>query len=84
MKYFLRSARSLLLGACLIAGSAFFTSHAMASDKLTLKDGKVIEGSVVREESGYIWFKYSIAGVEQTKMYAPDDFTKLDRDTPAG
>ncbi len=76
-----RSARQLLL--CLALLAAMLTANARAADKITLKDGKVHEGSVVKELEGYIWFKFSTGGIEQTKMFTPDEISKLERDTPA-
>lgn len=46
-------------------------------DRLTLKDGTVLEGRVTREIDGAIWFAYSIAGVEQTKMFTPTEYSSL-------
>lgn len=50
-------------------------------DRLTLKDGTVLEGRVTREIDGAIWFAYSIAGVEQTKMFTPSEYSSLERES---
>lgn len=50
-------------------------------DRLTLKDGTVLEGRVTREIDGAIWFAYSIAGVEQTKMFTPTEYSSLERES---
>lgn len=63
--------------------AAVASDHAYALDRLTLKDGTVLEGSVTREIDGTIWFKYSIAGVEQTKMFTATEYTTLEREAGA-
>jgi len=82
MKTFFRTAKSMLLGLCLAACTALSVSDALAADKLILKDGKVIEGTIINEVEGYIWIKYSVAGIEQTTMFEPNQITKIDRDSP--
>jgi hypothetical protein len=59
------------------------TQFSFAADRLTLKDGQVLEGTVTRELDGVIWFKYKLAGVEQVKMFTSTEFTKLERDAGA-
>lgn len=60
-------------------------SAAWAADKVVLKDGKVLEGTIVREDSGYVWIKVMVGGVEQQKMLSPDEYSKIEREssTPA-
>lgn len=49
------------------------------ADTLRLKDGRVLEGTVVREVDGYVWFKYKVGGVESTDPFAPDKIAGLER-----
>lgn len=72
--------KRLLAATALAAISVFGANDAFAADKLTLKDGQVLEGTVTRELDGVVWFKYTIAGVEQTKMFTTTEYTKLERD----
>lgn len=65
---------------CLVlALSAVLTMSVRAGDQLHLTDGQVLEGTVTNELNGYIWFKYSIAGVEQETMFEPSQYDKLVR-----
>lgn len=50
-KHFSRLAFAALVGIASLAGSAF------ATDRVTMKDGKVLEGDIVREESCCVWIK---------------------------
>jgi hypothetical protein len=83
MKHLLRRTKTLFVA--LAIGAAMFLSigQAIAIDKLHTRDGKVLEGTVVREMEGFVWFKYTVAGIEQTKMFTPEEFTKLERDAAA-
>lgn len=47
--------------------------------KVTLKDGRVIEGELVRELDGNVWIKHSIKGVESTDFFSETDVVKIDR-----
>src|SRR5262252_4431499 len=64
---------------CLVA-VAGLALLAHAADRVTLKSGKVIEGSITREVEGAIWIKTSVGGVPVEEMYGPSDITKVERD----
>ncbi len=49
------------------------------ADTLRLKDGRVLEGTVVREVDGYVWFKYKVGGIESTDPFAPDKIASLEK-----
>jgi hypothetical protein len=53
---------------------------AQAADKVTLKGGKVVEGTIVREVEGAVWIKTSVGGVEVEEMYGPNDISTIQRD----
>ncbi|MEI7658602.1 MAG: hypothetical protein WCK33_11115 [Phycisphaerae bacterium] len=74
------AAAATLFLAAMATDRALGLDQAMALDRLTLKDGTVLEGTVTREIDGTIWFKYSIAGVEQTKMFTATEYSALVRD----
>lgn len=71
-----RAARCAALAAALFAALASF-AHA---DTLRLKDGRVLEGEVVREGEGYIYFRYKIAGIEQTTVFLTSQIEQLERE----
>ncbi len=79
MKKLLRKTASLFGGLAIAAAVLFAVPSAPAADTLTLKDGQVLEGTVVKELEGYVWFKYTVAGIEQTKMFTPAEFSKLSK-----
>lgn len=55
--------------------------NAWAGDKIYLKDGRVIEGEIVREVSGSIWVNYAIGGVEQKNaFFGAGDIDHIERD----
>lgn len=67
------AALALMMGV-LLPGQAF------ADDVVTLKDGRVLRGEIVREVDGYIWLKFKVGGIESTQMLAPNEVTKIERD----
>ena len=71
--------RNILLGAALLL-SAAVASPARADDVLRLKDGRVLEGEVVREIDGHVFFRYKLAGIEQESLFGPDQIDSLERD----
>lgn len=74
---------TIRVAAFLLAAVSLFSVPAFAADKLILKDGKVLDGTIVREVEGVVWFKYSVAGVETTTMYTPGEYSKIERDVKA-
>jgi hypothetical protein len=70
-----QSFRALLLAAALLLGLA---SPAFAGDKVTLKDGRVFEGTITREDAGYVWIKVSSGGMEM--FFSPEQVAKVEHD----
>jgi hypothetical protein len=64
-----------------LAGVAMLLSVTLATraDTLRLKDGRVLEGEVAREQNGYIWFKFKVGGLESTQMFTPGEVVKLEK-----
>jgi hypothetical protein len=62
---------------------AVISVHALAVDRVTLKSGKVVEGTIVREVEGAIWIQTNIGGVVTEEMYGPSDITQIERDAAA-
>lgn len=77
----------LTLAAVMVIGSA---SSAWAADKIHLKDGRVIEGTIVRELNGSVWVDYQIGGITQRgAFFSASAIDKIERDAaseaaPAG
>ena len=74
----------LALVAILFLGSV---STAWAGDKITLKDGRVLEGEIIREVNGSIWITYTVGGIEQRGFFTADQIDHIERDAgdaPAG
>lgn len=58
------------------------TSSAFA-DKLTMKDGSVLEGTIVREGDNFMIFRVKIGTIEQDRVLDPKDIKKIERDAAA-
>ncbi|HZW10603.1 MAG TPA: hypothetical protein VFF69_11930 [Phycisphaerales bacterium] len=70
----------VLTGAVLVGGA----TPAFAADKIYLKDGRVIEGEIVREHDGSVWVNYKIGGVEQNGVFFSSSMIdRIERDAPA-
>lgn len=66
-----------------LAAAAVLTlapAGARAADKIVLKDGRTLEGTIVREVDGSVWFKHTENGQEKTDFFMPDAITSLERD----
>jgi hypothetical protein len=70
-----------MVALALLAGVMFAGGRALAEDTLKLADGRVLTGEVVRELEGYVWFKYSVGGIERTQMFKPTEIQEVERDT---
>ncbi len=71
-------AAGLTLVAAMLLGTA---TSAVAGDKIYLKDGRVIEGEIVRELSGSVWIDYTIGGVSQSgAFFAASAIDRIEHD----
>lgn len=75
-------ARSAILAA-VVAMAMIASPRAFAADKVTLKDGTVVEGTIVREVEGYIWVKTNLGGLDREVMYRPDEIRTIEREGAA-
>ncbi len=75
-----RSALAALACAAILA----LTPGARADDKVTLKDGRVLEGVITREEQGHVWIKVKYGGLDRELYFGPGEVSKVERDAPAG
>lgn len=72
--------RKLTLWAFIAVTFLFGSLNAFAADRVTLKDGTVVEGTITRELNGYVWMKTTVAGIEQEKFFQPGEVVKVERD----
>lgn len=68
--------RLLAVAVALLIGVA----TTFAEDVVTLKNGTVHRGEIVREVDGWIWIKIKIAGIETTQVLSPNDIASIERD----
>ncbi len=74
--------RWLMLCAIALVG-LFTTPSAFAADKVTLKDGTVLQGTITREMGGIVWIKTSQSGIETERMVLPEELKHVQRDAGA-
>jgi hypothetical protein len=67
------------LALALLVGLVLSPARALA-DKLTLKDGRVLEGTVAKEVEGYVWFNWKVGSIDNTQMFTPEQIVKVERD----
>jgi hypothetical protein len=79
MKKFTRMLGTLGIVFAMALGVGVCSSDALAIDRIVLKDGSVIEGTIVREAQGAVWIKTTIGGVPAERMYLPSEFTSIER-----
>ncbi len=66
----------------MVAGLALMALAGVAiGDELHLKDGRVLKGELVRQESGFVYFK--IDGKSAAEVFSAEDVAKLVRSKPA-
>ena len=80
----LKRISSVLAAAVLAMAVVFATpSASFAADKVTLKDGTVLEGKITREGEGFLFIKIKIGSIEQEKLVATSDIKTIERDGAA-
>ena len=76
--------RSRIAGALAIAALCLaLAPGAFALDKVTLKDGTVLEGTIEREGDGFVFLVMKIGAVENRRLILREDIKSIDRDAPA-
>lgn len=69
----------------LCAAVALFASLGARADKLHLKDGRVLEGTVQREGPDFVYFVTKVGGIDKVEFFLRKDVSKIERDSaPAG
>ncbi len=82
MRHLISKFGTLLLAA-FIAASLAFTGSARAGDKVHLKDGRVLEGTIEQEIDGNVWILVKVGGIEQREFVRASDVDRVERDAPA-
>ncbi len=72
----------LLASLALAAGVLFSAASAWAIDRVTLKDGRVFEGTIVEVVDGSVWIKVKGDGREREEYFAAAQVEKVERDLP--
>lgn len=72
---------SRIITLCVAVGVIFAATSNALADKLYLKDGRVLEGTVTSETPDYIYFKMKVGGIEHSDIYAMSDIKKIERDS---
>jgi hypothetical protein len=67
--------------AVLLAGTVVATSSDALADKLHLKDGRVLDGVVVRETDTFVQFKVKIGGIESVQTFQKNEVDKIEKDS---
>jgi hypothetical protein len=63
-----------------VAATLAATTNALA-DKLHMKDGRVLEGTITSESSEYVRFKMKVGGIEHSDIYLMSDIKSIERDS---
>jgi hypothetical protein len=54
------------------------------ADKIYLKDGRVFEGTVEREEADFVFFIIEVGGIRNTQLFTRDEVDRIERDGDGG
>ncbi len=74
-------AGALALGSLAATDSVSATTLGVIADEVTLKDGTVLEGTIVRELDGNIWLELTFGSLKQTKYITADEIKAIQRDS---
>jgi len=64
----------------LVAAVVLTCSASALADKLHLKDGRVLEGTVVREGKEFVFFRIRVGSISQEQMFSRDQILKIEQD----
>jgi polyhydroxyalkanoate synthesis regulator phasin/ABC-type amino acid transport substrate-binding protein len=71
----------VLMALAVAAVMLAFTGGAMAADKVTLKDGRVVEGKITREGDEFVYIVVKVGSIEKQEFFTKDQISKIDRDS---
>src|SRR6187431_2672169 len=77
----LSALKGVLVASAMALAVLLTAGRLSASDKIHLKDGRVLEGTVAREVNGYVWFTFKMGALETEQMFKPEEIAKIERDT---
>lgn len=79
-----KTLQTMCLALVMLLGVTVPAASAWAADRVTLKDGSVLEGTIVREANGIVWIKVNVGGVEQERMLLPSEVKGVERNVSSG
>lgn len=87
MKHMSSRYSRMFAGVVVAASLLGFASFAAAIDRVVLKDGRTVDGTIVREASGAVWIKTSVGGLVSEQMFSPSEISRVEKNvsntTPA-
>lgn len=66
---------------CIAAMVTFAATTDALADKLHLKDGRVLEGTITSETADYLYFQIKVGGIVHTDIFSMSDIKKIERDS---
>jgi hypothetical protein len=69
----------MFAGVVVAASLLGFSALASAIDRVVLKDGRTIDGTIVREASGAVWIKTSVGGLVAEQMFSPSEIARVEK-----
>jgi hypothetical protein len=69
----------MFAGVVVAASLLGFAGLASAIDRVVLKDGRTIDGTIVREASGAVWIKTSVGGLVAEQMFSPSEISRVEK-----
>ncbi len=67
----------------LVAGTVLMSAGVAIADKVHLKDGRVIDGEVVRETDSFVQIKVKVGGIETVQTFPKSAVTKVEKGASA-
>ena len=80
MNTLMHSIRTVMKVVLVLVCLTLLAAPALAVDRVVLKDGRTLEGTITREVEGIIWLKYETSGISREEMFQPSEVTKIERD----
>lgn len=71
--------RRFLTVVALAAVAGGLCGVASATDRVVLKDGRIVEGTIMKEMQGAVWIKTSVGGIVAEQMFSPSEISKVEK-----